>query len=75
MKQRVSLGTMMAAGAVLAGSCAEPAVRVAPVVLGPSWVDAGTPASTTHLEREIRYFVDERGMVWDDRGRKHERAP
>jgi len=75
MKARVSLGTMMAACAVVAGSCAEEPFKAAPVVLGPSWVDAGTPAGTAHLEREIRYYKDEQGMVWDDRGGKRDRTP
>lgn len=74
MRRRVSLGTV-AAVAVLAASCAESPVRVAPDALGPSWIDAGTPAGTLHMEREIRYYKDEQGMVWDDRGRKVERVP
>jgi hypothetical protein len=66
---------MVAACALVAGSCADPPARATSVARGPSWVDAGTPASTMHLEREIRYYIDEQGMVWDDRGRKLERAP
>jgi len=74
MKARVSLGVMLAACAVVASGCAAPDVKVAPAH-APSWVDAGTPSSTLTLERDVRYYIDEQGMVWDDRGKKHEHAP
>ena len=75
MKTRAFLGTMLAACAFVVSGCSSPAVKVAPREPEPSWVDAGTPASTVHMEREIRYYVDEQGMVWDDRGKKHGPAP
>ena len=75
MNTRAFLGTMLAACAFAVPGCSTPAVKVDPPARGPSWVDAGTPASTLHMEREIRYYVDEQGMVWDDRGKKVGRAP
>jgi hypothetical protein len=49
-------------------SCSSPPSRV--VVFPPAYPDPGTPAGSVALERETRYYVDEKGVVWDDRGRK-----
>jgi len=75
MRTRARLGVMLAACAVIASGCQAPEVKVAPAPHPPSWVDAGTPASTVTLERELRYYIDEQGMIWDDRGKKHGHTP
>jgi hypothetical protein len=62
------------AGVVVAAGCAWPTSRTDPAPRGPSWVDAGTPASNPP-ERETRYYVDETGAVWDDRGVKQGPKP
>ena len=54
--------------AALSG-CTEPPNRATAPSLGPGWVDAGTPPVV--VEREIRYYRDEQGAIWDDRGKKH----
>ena len=72
MRMRAPLGTMLAFCAVIAGGCPAPAVKVAPAARATSWVD--TPARSMDVEREVRYYTDEQGMVWDDRGKKHGRA-
>jgi hypothetical protein len=73
IKSRAPLGTMLAFCAVIAGGCPSPAVKVAPAARG-TWAD--TPARSMDVEREVRYYTDEQGMVWDDRGRNHgRRAP
>jgi hypothetical protein len=35
-------------------------------------MDAGTPATSTAAERETRYYKDENGILWDDRGKKRD---
>lgn len=65
------------ASAALAPGCA-PVIRAdiapaAPAVRG--WKDAGTPKPSVELEREVRYYKDEKGEVWDDRGRRHPARP
>jgi len=35
-------------------------------------MDAGTPATSTATGRETRYFRDENGILWDDRGKKRD---
>lgn len=60
------------AGGALAAGCASPSSRID---LPPRWLDAGTPGTTVAVERVTRYYVDETGVLWDDRGRKHEAAP
>jgi hypothetical protein len=35
----------------------------------------GTPAAAVALERETRYYTDEKGAVRDDRGRKMDAKP
>jgi hypothetical protein len=61
------------AGLVVAASCSSPTSRVA--VSPPAYLGPGTPAASVALERETRYYVDEKGAVWDDRGRKMEATP
>jgi hypothetical protein len=36
------------------------------------WLDAGAPDTSVAVERLTRYYVDETGTIWDDRGRKHD---
>lgn len=57
------------AAAALSGCMDPPPNRAAAPALGPGWVDAGTPPAVA--EREIRYYKDEQGVIWDDRGKKH----
>ena len=57
----------IAAAAALSG-CMDPPQRAAAPALGPGWVDAGTPSAV--VERDIRYYKDEQGAIWDDRGKK-----
>jgi hypothetical protein len=63
---------LMLAGAALAAGCSSPSSRLD---LPPRWLDAGTPSTTVAVERVTRYYVDETGALWDDRGRKYEAAP
>lgn len=54
-----------------AGCATAPPTVVAPGTHAPTWQDTGTPpASVVTLEREVRYYTDEAGAVWDDRGRR-----
>jgi uncharacterized protein YceK len=36
------------------------------------WMDAGTPATSVKVDGETRYYKDENGVVWDDRGKKRD---
>lgn len=60
----------MAFASVVAAGCPAPGARIAPRTHTPIWQDTGTPPSTIAHEREVRYYRDERGALWDDRGRK-----
>jgi hypothetical protein len=65
------------AGLAVAASCSSPTSRVAvssPVPV-PESANPGTPAASVALERETRYYTDEKGAVWDDRGRKMDAKP
>jgi len=53
-----------------AGGCSAPQVQFAPSRAVPIWKDTGTPPATIVMERETRYYRDETGAIWDDRGRK-----
>lgn len=52
-----------------AGACSPTPSRVEPL---PRPMGFGPAPGTAMLEREIRYYKDEKGAVWDDRGRKQE---
>jgi len=65
----VALALTISAGVAVTGC--TPEVRIAPARHAPIWHDNGTP-SATMAEREVRYYRDEAGAVWDDRGRKVE---
>lgn len=59
---------LVLAGGIAAG-CFAPQVRLAPA--SPAiWHDTGTPSGAAAPEREVRHYRDERGVLWDDRGRK-----
>lgn len=59
------------AGAVIIAGCAVPAPAAAPA----RWQDTGTPPASVALEREVRYYRDSSGALWDDRGRRVEAQP
>ena len=61
---------LIALAGVVAAGCAAPGSRIYPQTHTPLWRDTGTPPVTIAQEREVRYYHDERGAVWDDRGRK-----
>ncbi len=72
MRAALSLAVMLAG---LAAGCSWPASRIAtpaPIAL-PSTSDV--PRDAVTAGRETRYYVDEKGEVWDDRGRKVDTAP
>ena len=59
------------AATLLASACASPAHIEGP----PRWRDAGTPPEAVAVLRVARYYVDDTGSAWDDRGPKVEAAP
>jgi hypothetical protein len=61
----------LAAGSLAAG-CTSPTTGVADPPRGPAWKDAGTPVTSTVPGREMRYYKDENGILWDDRGKKRD---
>jgi hypothetical protein len=77
MKPFPSVLMALAAIAVAAG-CASPPSRLGDPAYKPtmepvrkqSWPDTGTTNTPHAMEREIRYYVDEQGILWDDRGRR-----
>ena len=59
---------LIAAAAVAAAAgCANPPARIE---RAPAFRDTGTPPATIALQREVRYYTDESGAIWDDRGTK-----
>ena len=77
MKPLSSVLLALAAIAVAAG-CASPTSRLGDAAYKPtldpvrkqSWPDTGTTPTPHAMERETRYYVDEQGVRWDDRGRR-----
>jgi hypothetical protein len=63
------------AGLAVAASCSSPTSRVVVSSPAPESSSRGTPAAAVALERETRYYTDEKGAVWDDRGRKMDAKP
>lgn len=69
------LALVAVAGCAATESRVNPHPSIGPVI-APAWKDTGTPpASIVTLEREVRYYKDETGAIWDDRGRKLGTAP
>ena len=60
------------AAAALAEGCSSARTSAENPPLGRSWLDAGTPATSTVVGRETRYFKDGNGVLWDDRGKKRD---
>jgi hypothetical protein len=59
------------AGAVVAAGCSTAnSLDGAPRDRG--WMDAGTPATSIKTDRETRYYKDENGVIWDERGKKRD---
>ena len=77
MKPLSSILMALAAIAVVAG-CASPTSRLVDPAYKPSldpvrkqsWPDTGTTTTPHAMERETRYYVDEQGILRDDRGRR-----
>lgn len=61
------------AAPILAAGCSLPLGRVAQPSHAPVRLEPTEP-STVAPEREIRYYRDEQGAIWDDRGRRQEPA-
>jgi len=55
----------------VAAGCTSPASHPNQVH-EPGWTDTGTPARPVSIDRLARYYVDEDGVLWDERGRKYE---
>lgn len=66
---------LVLAGLATAAGCSAPVSRAEIPPRSPGWTDSGTPAPSIAMEREVRYYRDETGAVWDDRGKKHESMP
>jgi len=67
-----TLAVLLAIVGALAAGCSSPPTRVE---VPPRWLDAGTPDTSVAVERVARYYVDETGAIWDDRGRKYDATP
>ena len=63
------------AAAALATACAPPALRADPAPQAAASKEAGTPAASLERERQVRYYRDETGAIWDDRGQKQAAKP
>lgn len=77
-RRMTGTGTVLSLALLLAGivpGCSSPAGRVAvpAPVATPERFEA--PPDAVAAGRETRYYVDEKGALWDDRGRKVGTAP
>jgi hypothetical protein len=61
-------------GAAAVAGCADPPARSASPAREAAPTGMRPAVPSVALEREIRYYRDEQGDLWDDRGRKLERA-
>lgn len=64
---------LAAAASILAAGCSLPLGRVAQPSHAPARLEPTEPSSVA-MERETRYYRDDQGAIWDDRGRKQEPA-
>jgi hypothetical protein len=60
---------ILAAGCI-AAACSAPTVLKRPTLV-PGWPDTGTPPATV-AAREARFYRDDKRVVWDDTGKRHE---
>jgi hypothetical protein len=67
---RFSLLGMFLALAGVAGGCQSQATQF-DRSHEPGWRDTGTPVRPVGIDRLARYYVDEDGTLWDERGRKY----
>jgi hypothetical protein len=58
-------------GVAVAAGCSSPVSRV-DLPRDRAWFDTGTPASSLAPLRVTRFYVDDQGNRWDDRGTKHD---
>ena len=70
--RRIALSAVL--GGII-GGCAPMAERGDFPAPAPNRMVGGTATPSIALEREVRYYVDEQGAIWDDSGRKQERPP
>ena len=54
--------------------CAIAPQQAPPLAFVPAQDSRSRPPAVA-LEREIRFYTDEQGNVWDDRGRRQEKPP
>ena len=73
MKATLLILTALAGAAAVAG-CSVPLGRFDSPARNPGTHDVGTPPSWIAHERKPRYYIDERGIVWDDQGRRRDAA-
>lgn len=71
--QRALLVAALACASVLAACNAAPEARE--TTPAPRWRDVGTVPETVAVQRETRFYRDEKGNLWDDTGKRVERAP
>ena len=58
-------------GVALAAGCSSPMSRV-DSPRDRVWFDTGTPASSLAPLRVTSFYVDDKGILWDDRAMKHD---
>ena len=63
----------LACVATVAG-CSVPLTRFDAPARNPGTHDVGTPPFRIAQDRKPRYYIDERGIVWDDQGRRRDPA-
>lgn len=63
--------TLAAVASVLAAGCTLPLGRVAQPGQAPARLEPTEPSSVA-MTRETRYYRDDQGALWDDRGRRQE---
>ena len=68
------LALITLAGAAAVAGCSVPLGRFDAPARNPGTHDVGTPPSWIAQERKPRYYMDERGIVWDDQGRRRDAA-
>ena len=73
MKATLLILTAFAGVAAVSG-CSVPLGRLDLPARNPGTHDVGTPPSWIAQERKPRYYIDERGIVWDDQGRRRDAA-
>jgi hypothetical protein len=67
-----SFPILLVLSAVAVSGCSSVAARLTPPAREIARLEVESPGPADSVARETRYYADENGIVWDDRGKRRE---